>query len=416
LILYIHKKKGCKNLIINLEVLMKIYKLFILVCLAVFVLGCSDQNISEKSDVVYDSDIQLDTDTNKQVEESDSETNEQTDTHTQVDTSPDTQVDTSLDTQVDTSLDTQVDTSLDTQVDTSPDTQVDTSLDTQVDTSPDTQVDTSPDTQVDTSPDTQVDTGGTDFDGTTGCGKPLSLSNGRNTINVNGLEREYIIDIPDNYDINNAYTLVFAWHWMGGSADDVAGSGWGANAGYYGLKALANDTAIFVAPHRYSEADNGWPNTNGRDIDFFKAMIDLFFDSLCIDESKIFSTGFSYGGMMSFAVGREMAEIVRAIAPYSGALWTPHNDNNNLPTAAWIAHGTGDDVVGIDAGRSARDSYISRNNCSSNTVPVDPAPCVEYQGCDEGYPVVWCEFNGGHSTPNFAAEAVWRFFTSLPSI
>ncbi|WP_084645525.1 cellulose binding domain-containing protein [Marinimicrobium agarilyticum] len=239
--------------------------------------------------------------------------------------------------------------------------------------------------------------------GSVGCGSAPDLSAGRHSINVGGLNREYIIDIPNGYDMNNPYRLVFGWHWRGGSAGNVA------NDSYYGLKNEANGTAIFVAPDR-APGENGWTNTNGRDMDFLREMLDEFRNSLCIDESRIFSAGWSYGGMMSFAVGREMADTFRAIAPASGALWTPYEDNGG-PIAAWISHGTNDSVVGYDAGVTARDLFVSANNCSNNTVPTQPSPCVEYQGCDAGHPVVWCSFNGGHTTPSFYSSAVWDFFS-----
>lgn len=235
-----------------------------------------------------------------------------------------------------------------------------------------------------------------------GCGLAPALSSGRHNINVNGLNREYIIDIPGNYDRNKPYRLIYAWHWLGGTADIVA------NDQYYNMKGVANGNAIFVAPDRYG-SDNGWPNTNGRDMDFLRAMVERINSSLCINKDQVFSVGWSYGGMMSFAVGREMPGVFRAIAPASGALWTPHNDQGQ-PMAAWIAHGRYDDVVSLSAGEAARDLYLQANNCSNNTVPVDPSPCVEYQGCDAGHPVVWCVTNGGHGTPSFYSSGVWNFF------
>src|SRR5690606_40225474 len=63
-------------------------------------------------------------------------------------------------------------------------------------------------------------------------------------------------------------------------------------------------------------------------------------------------------------------------------------------------------------GRQGRDEFLKRNGCSTDTVPVAPDECVAYQGCREGYPVTWCEWNGGHSTPGFAGQAVWDFFRS----
>lgn len=239
--------------------------------------------------------------------------------------------------------------------------------------------------------------------GSAGCGAPAGLSSGRHSINVAGLNREYILDVPSNYNPNDPYRLVFAWHWRGGSADNVA------SEQFYGLKGQANGSAIFVAPDRIP-ADNGWPNTNGRDMEFLRAMLAEFKSELCIDEDRIFSLGWSYGGMMSFAVGREMADTFRAIAPASGALWTPYNDSG-LPMAAWITHGTSDSVVGYSSGEEARDLYVQANSCSNTTVPVQPAGCVEYQGCEVGHPVVWCPFNGGHSTPSYYSSAVWQFFS-----
>ena len=53
---------------------------------------------------------------------------------------------------------------------------------------------------------------------------------------------------------------------------------------------------------------------------------------------------------------------------------------------------------------------LKQNNCGTQTKPVDPSPCVEYQECTSGFPVVWCEWDGDHATPSFAASAVADFF------
>ena len=245
--------------------------------------------------------------------------------------------------------------------------------------------------------------------GSSGCGFAPGLSTGRHSLTVNGLRREYIIDIPSNYNANNRYRLVFGWHPLNGRASDIA------QGNYHQLKGLSNGTAVFVAPDRYvsptGQDDAGWPNTNGRDMDFLRAMLNEFDNKLCIDPDRIFSVGFSYGGMMSFAVGREMGDVFRAIAPMSGALWTPHT-NRGFPIAAWIAHGTGDTFVGYNAGVDAKNQIVAANQCSNNTVPTNPSPCVEYQGCRAGEPVVWCPWNGGHSPPSFNyPAAVWNFFS-----
>jgi len=239
-----------------------------------------------------------------------------------------------------------------------------------------------------------------------GCGNNPTLASGRHSINVDGDHREYILDVPANYDRNKPYRLIFGFHWLGGSAAAVA-------PGYYGLKDQAQGQAIFVAPDRYNtngHDDSGWPNTNGRDMRFLRAMLKEIKGGLCIDSKRVFATGWSYGGMMSLAVGREMAGEIRAVAPMSGAMWTPFNDSGK-PMAAWIAHGYYDNFVDFNTvGKGARDYYVQHNHCSNQTRPVPPDECVEYQGCDAGAPVVWCQFAGPHGTPGFAGTAIWQFF------
>lgn len=238
-----------------------------------------------------------------------------------------------------------------------------------------------------------------------GCGTANAPKSGRYTINVAGTDRSYIVDVPTNYDPNKAYRLVFGWHPNGGDAQGIAES----DGGYYGLKPLANNSAIFVAA---DGIDRGWANTNGRDIAFTKAMLDRLTGQLCIDKSRIFSLGWSYGGMFSFALGCSMGDVFRAIGPASGALLSGCAEGAH-PVAMWGAHGIYDNLVNIGAGRSARDVFLDRNHCSRTTSAPDANQCVTYQGCDSGYPVVWCEWNGGHLYPEFARAETWRFFAQF---
>ena len=56
-------------------------------------------------------------------------------------------------------------------------------------------------------------------------------------------------------------------------------------------------------------------------------------------------------------------------------------------------------------------ALVGYNGCTSMTMPVDPSPCVAYQGCMPGYPVVWCVRPGDpHAIPSFAAAAIAKFF------
>ncbi len=239
-----------------------------------------------------------------------------------------------------------------------------------------------------------------------GCGSTAPVDGGRFTIDVDGATREYILALPDDYDANRPYRLIFGWHPRGGSADSVAN---GFGGGYYGLEQRANGSAIFVSAEGI---DEGWANTGGRDIALLRAMLDRFESELCIDENRIFSTGFSYGGMMSFAIGCAMGDVFRAIAPMSGALYSGCEDGDNS-VAVWASHGDADDVVPIDNGERARDVFLERNHCQAASTAVEPGSCVSYDGCDAGYPVVWCEFSGDHALPTGFGESIWQFFSQF---
>jgi poly(3-hydroxybutyrate) depolymerase len=205
--------------------------------------------------------------------------------------------------------------------------------------------------------------------------------------------------------------LVFVWHPLGGSANQVV------NGGYDNLKSRSNGSAIFVAPDGLAGMaaginGQGWYNTDGGDMAFLSAMLDHFKNNLCVDQARIFSTGFSFGGMMSYAVGEEYGNVFRALAPSSGNLQaTPHERVTTNPIAIMALHGDMDDFVDTSGGLSAFETYAERNNCGAESEPVDPAPCVSFQGCD--VPTIWCEFPGGHMPWSSAPAAIWNFFTQF---
>jgi polyhydroxybutyrate depolymerase len=243
-----------------------------------------------------------------------------------------------------------------------------------------------------------------------GCGAAMPLKSGNLTETIDGTMRRYTIDVPTNYDGSKPYRLIFVWHPLGGSASGVV------SGGYNGLKSLSASSAIFVAADGLNGSNaeasgNGWWNTNDRDMKFLQAMLDRLMANLCIDKSRIFSTGFSFGGMMSYAVGYEF-NVFRAIAPCSGDMQVINPDmtyTDPLPIMAF--HGNNDTFVTTARGRAARDKYLTRNKCGTQTMPVAPSPCVQYQGC--AAPTYWCEFSGGHNTWSEQPAAIWKFFSGF---
>jgi poly(3-hydroxybutyrate) depolymerase len=242
------------------------------------------------------------------------------------------------------------------------------------------------------------------------------MPSGNHMVDVDGTMRAYITRIPMNYDASKPYKLVFAWHGLGGSAMQIAG---GFGGGWYGLATRSMDSTIFIAGQGLPTGADatggaGWPNSGGRDVAFVRKLVDWANTNYCIDTSRVFSVGMSYGGIMSNTLGCEMGDVFRAIAPIAGS--GPRAFGGRMCTgqvAAWLAHGNMDTVVTFASGQASRDHWVMANHCQATTMPVGPDACVAYDGCDAGHPVHWCEFSGGHTVPQFASEAIWKFFSQF---
>jgi len=257
---------------------------------------------------------------------------------------------------------------------------------------------------------------------TAGCGKAPTLTSGTRTISSGGQNRTYILRVPDNYDRNKPYKLIFAFHWLNGTAANVSG------AGYYGLQGQSNNSAILVAPQGI---DNGWANTGNRDLTLVDNLTALIDGDLCVDTTQRFALGWSYGGSMSYAVACARPAVFRGVAVLSGANLSGCSPGTQ-PVAYLGIHGTHDSVLNISLGRSIRDTFVRNNGCTAQN-PPEPARgslthiVTAYAGCRAGYPVVWAAFDGDHtpepvdgSTSTSGARTwvggeVWKFFSQLPS-
>ncbi|UUU37327.1 cellulose binding domain-containing protein [Streptomyces sp. CA-210063] len=263
---------------------------------------------------------------------------------------------------------------------------------------------------------------------TPGCGKAPALTSGTHTIQSGGKNRSFILRIPDGYDRNRAYRLVFGFHWLGGTSTDVA-TGRTVETGtwaYYGLQRLANNSAIFVAPQGLN---NGWANAGGEDVTFVDDMIKRIDAGLCVDTTQRFALGFSYGAAMSYALACSRATVFRAVAVQSGGQLSGCGAGTQ-PIAYLGVHGLRDSVLGISGGRTMRDRFVRNNGCTPQN-PPEPAQgslthrVTTYSGCRAGYPVAWAAFDEGHiAAPQDGAGGdsgsrtwlpgeVWKFFTQF---
>ncbi|HZM75762.1 MAG TPA: RICIN domain-containing protein [Candidatus Limnocylindrales bacterium] len=262
---------------------------------------------------------------------------------------------------------------------------------------------------------------------TAGCGQAPTLTSGTRSIQSSGQNRSYILRVPDNYDRNRPYRLVFAFHWLNGTANDVAtGGADGAAFAYYGLQQRSNNSTIFVAPQGIS---NGWANTNGRDLILVDDLTNLIGNGLCVDTTLRFALGWSFGGAMSYAVACARPTVFRAVAVLSGANLSGCSGGTQ-PVAYLGIHGTHDSVLNISNGRTLRDTFVRNNGCT-NQNPAEPGLgslthiVTAYSGCRAGFPVRWAAFDGDHTpspvdgstsssgTRTWTSGEIWTFFSQF---
>lgn len=250
-----------------------------------------------------------------------------------------------------------------------------------------------------------------------GCGQLALLSSGAQTIEVDGVSRSYILDLPSGYDGTTPLPLVFAFH-------GATTSGELFRSRFYGnLLSTMSDGAILVHPDALGDP-TAWDNE--ADVPFFDALLASLEATACVDEARVFATGHSSGGFFTNTLGCQRGDVLRAIAPVSGG--GPFGIGGNRmggngngmasngcrgEVAVWLAHAENDETVSFDLGVASRDRWLEANGCSQTSAAVEPAPCVEYTGCSSGLPVRWCVYDDGHNWPDFGPEGIWGFFSSL---
>jgi polyhydroxybutyrate depolymerase len=250
--------------------------------------------------------------------------------------------------------------------------------------------------------------GGMPADPSPGCTASTSTASGHATLDVSGTAREYILSLPAGYDPRRPYPLVIAFHGAQYSAQWLVDGGAPQSGPYYGIQSASMGGAIFVASQALS---GSWTNQNGRDIDYVRAMVARFQSELCVDRNRIFATGFSMGGIMTNTVACGEASVFRAAAAMSGQLPTPCAGNH--PIAYWASHGRSDPTIPFANGEMAVDEFASVDHCKNQPLISDSDGCTRRAGCDAGYPVVWCPFDGVHQPPPFAGASIWRFFSQF---
>lgn len=259
-----------------------------------------------------------------------------------------------------------------------------------------------------------------------------------------GINRNYTLYIPSSYNGSVAYPLVFNLHGYGSLA-------WQQEL-YGDFRAIA-DTAGFIIAHPNGTVQPGTASTqfwnvgffpsSVDDVHFLETLIDTISSSYNINQGRIYSTGMSNGGFMSYKLACESNRFA-AIASVTGSMTTTDaaSCNPSKPTPVMQIHGTADATVpyagnaGFLPVEDVVSYWVSFNNCptpasntavpNTNTTDGATAEHFVYAPGDGGASVEFYKVTGGaHTWPGAplaiditcmdfsASREIWRFFSQF---
>ena len=253
------------------------------------------------------------------------------------------------------------------------------------------------------------------------------------TIEYDGLTREYSIYVPASYDGTTSFPLLFNFHGGGGViASQIA---------IADMSPIA-DTANFIVVYPQARQDpsdgnsfNWIPKVPGTfdDVPFISSLIDTIASNYQIDQNRIYACGYSLGGDMSFELACKLNNKIAAIAPVARTMQA--NPDSFCfpvhPTGILSILGTDDTTspyngltyLGIEyyLSAAATHSYwATLNLCNPNATMNTVSPSVERytwsteSGC--AYVEELKVIGGGHDWPgsfgNMTIDAnteIWQF-------
>lgn len=272
-----------------------------------------------------------------------------------------------------------------------------------------------------------------------GCGKaPLHAAGGVQVTIDAGPEgdgqRGFWLSRPASYDPSVPHKLVVGYpgtDWVGQQIQP-----------YLDLEASAKDDEIFVYPDPLWRDFPGWgtyggwvlgphadPANGDQDLVFTSALLDYMEDEYCIDPTRVFVTGHSWGGDMAEVVACFLGDRFRAAVPVAAnrPYWFETAPGTFTSckgaTAVWTMFGVADDHFTWQDypgqfGDEQRDFWLGERGCTGEDAWTDlgigaAGECRSYEGCSS--PVRHCLYgpDTGHQRPGYYPAATMDFFRSF---
>lgn len=242
------------------------------------------------------------------------------------------------------------------------------------------------------------------------------------TIVSSGIQREYLLYVPKNYDSAKPTPLVISLHggamWPAAQRDVDR---WDRVADANGFIVVYPSGVSGRGPRAWSAGRD--PDLT-RDVRFNSDLIDSLSASYNIDPARIFANGLSNGGGMAFALSCKLSNRIAAIGVVATAIFLPWNRcTDERPVPVIVFQGTADRAIPYNGGTSwvapnvfpsipewtAR--WAARNRCRPTPLEWQLAPDIvkiEYPNCAERSAVVLFRVEaGGHTWPGAKPMAEW---------
>jgi polyhydroxybutyrate depolymerase len=235
--------------------------------------------------------------------------------------------------------------------------------------------------------------------------------------------RGYRLFVPSGYDGRQRLPLVLDLHGSGGSS-----AGQARNSGF---ETIAATEHFIVATLDAVDARWNVPIQNGRpdDVAYVSDVIDDVAAHACVDEARVYATGFSGGARMTSLLACRLGSRLAAIAPVSGLRFPGPCNGSPIPVLTF--HGLADpqntyaghlpDRGGewVESVPEALAGWARHDSCKGEAVlddPPGPLSTLRYEGCADGSEVRLIRIDGlGHEWTRKEVDTtavMWQFFKS----
>lgn len=233
--------------------------------------------------------------------------------------------------------------------------------------------------------------------------------------NQGGAVRQYKVHVPPSYSPDKPTPVVFCFHGLGQNAVLFCVNGAGM------VEKSDQEGFILVMPNGHQNSWNagtccgGAASTGIDDVGFVRAVFAEISEHLNIDLGRVYATGLSNGGYMSYRLACEASDLFVAVAPGAGAIGMADIGGGTQTTSDFAAcepsepvsvlhlHGTSDFLVPYAKYAPSLERIAEKNGCAGSTTAATfpmssgDTECISYESCPDGIDVTGCTvMNGGH--------------------